>query len=118
MELKGIWETKEVYLYGQPLKKVKTAQALEVSPEKLQFSWGGTGREDHILAFTLLYQLMSKEDATHYMELFCEDFIAKIPKDDFETEFSMVYWRNNRADVGRKRNLVDKYGDAGDMDDD
>ncbi len=94
--LKGIWETKEVYLYSRPLDKEKTAQMLAIKPEQMGFDWGKNGRDAHMLAFTLLYQFMSEQETTSYAKEFCEEFIAQLPEKDFETEFNLEYWRNKK----------------------
>lgn len=94
--LKGIWETKDVYLYNRPLDKEKTAQVLEVNPDRMRFDWGSIGLNAHVLAFTLLYQFMSEQETTSYVEDFCKEFIAKLPEKDFETEFNLEYWRNKK----------------------
>ena len=119
LTLKGVWETKEVYLYGRPLEREKAAQVLEINPDEMQFEWGSTNQRAHRLAFSILYQFMPQQEASSYTKYFCKDFIAKLPENDFETEFNLEFWRNQilykRKPYTEK---IDTEGQTGNMFDD
>jgi len=118
VDIKGKWASKEIFLNGKPIEKEKIASAIEIDIHKVNISWGGTEREDQMLAFAILFKFMSKEDASEYIDELCEDLVSELPKEDFDIEFGLLHWYNDVSGAFQRGKLSDQYSAADSMDDD
>ncbi len=113
IELRGKWETKEVFVYNKQLTDEGIKKHLSNNEGDVVFNWGveeDLGAFD--LSFAILLEFLSPEDALSYTKDFRKDFIAKLPQNDFETEINLEFWRNKiltrlHLQKGKK---IDKYG--------
>jgi hypothetical protein len=110
LEIKGNWQTREIFLLGNPL----TPEVLEETDgEYKNFSWGDTSENSRLTALAILLWFLDEREAYGYLDAFLNDFVARLPRQDFEQNFGYEFWRN-RIISKRKRGKkhVDKYHQA------
>jgi hypothetical protein len=82
--LKGIAETREVWLDGKLLDPKPSQKFHNHSPDGFAWSYGGSGPAQ--LALAVMLELTGKADG--YQD-FKWDVIAGLPQEDFEIEFTL-----------------------------
>ncbi len=116
MEIKGLWDTKELFIYGFP-----------VSPEILDehnipriandFKWGDNSDGSEMAALAILLSFLEKDEALQRKDLFLRDFVMMFPQEDFELLYNYVDWRN-RNTPRRKHKLTSIMDEPPGNDDD
>ena len=87
MKIKGAWETREVYLDGKLLSPERSQGVYNHSPGG--FNWGYSGSGPSQLALAIMLEKTGKDDHYHAFKF---DFIATLPKSDFEIEIDFDSW--------------------------
>ena len=101
MEIKGFYETKEIFLITD------CGKLTEITPDKSQaiinhspdgFNWGYSGSGPAQLALAILLQLTSKDFALFHHQDFKRDFIAGLEQEeDFEIDGQTILdWINKK----------------------
>jgi hypothetical protein len=101
MEIKGFYETKEIFLItdGGKLTEItpdKSQKIINHSPDG--FNWGYSGSGPAQLALAILLELTSNDFALFNHQDFKRDFIAGLKQEkDFEIDGeTVVNWINNK----------------------
>ncbi len=84
MKIKGIWETREVFVDGKVLLPTYSQTIYNHSPDGFNWGYGGSGPAQLALAICLLKY--SVDEARHTYQNFKWDVIARLPQSDFEIE--------------------------------
>jgi len=109
LEIKGNWQTGEIFLLGNPL----TPEVLENNGgEYKTFSWGDTSEKSRLTALAILLWFLDEREAYDYLDAFLRDFVARLPRQDFEQNFGYEYWRNDILSKRGKKLTSDKYHQA------
>ncbi|MBP1909971.1 DUF6166 domain-containing protein [Methanolobus bombayensis] len=96
MKIKGVWETKELFLYGLPV----TPQILDQHsiPRSVdEFKWGDDSEGSDMAALAILLSFLEKDEALSRKNLFLRDFVMMFPQEDFELLYNYVDWRNRNT---------------------
>jgi len=88
MHIKGCFETRKVYVDGGELDPKYSQRVYNYSPDG--FDWGYDGSAQFALA--LLLTVCSSRVAVALHQKFKLDFVACLPRGDFETELDLNYW--------------------------
>ena len=91
IKLKGIWETREVFLNDELLDPKPSQRAYNHSPDGFNWGYGGSGRAQLALA-VVLWCVDVKSDAIRLHQRFKWDFITSLPQTDFEIEIDINAW--------------------------
>lgn len=109
LEIKGNWQTGEIFLLGNPL----TPEVLENNGgEYKTFSWGDTSEKSRQTALAILLWFLDEREAYDYLDAFLRDFVARLPRQDFEQNFGYEFWRNDILSNRGKKLTSDKYHQA------
>lgn len=87
IKLKGILQTGQVWLNGEPLPLEPSLKLRNHSPTG--FSWGFLGSGPSQLALALMLELYGPERALDCYMRFKEEVIGRLPQEDFETEIDL-----------------------------
>jgi hypothetical protein len=101
MEIKGFYETKEIFIIDD------NGKLKEITPEPSQklynhspagFNWGYSGSGPAQLALAILLELTSKDFALFHHQDFKRDFIAGLEQEkDFEIDGQVITdWLNHK----------------------
>jgi len=85
-KLKGIEETREIWLDGKYLKPERSQKVRNHSPDGFNWGYGGSGPAQLALAIAL--ELTGKSESYQDFK-WC--IIAKLPQTDFEIEFEFEF---------------------------
>lgn len=89
-ELKGIYETHQVFLNGTELDVSKSQKLSNHSPDGFSWGYGGSGPSQ--LSLAILYELTNDaEYSLRNYQSFKWDFISKLPQNDFIIEYEIEY---------------------------
>jgi len=95
MNIKGIWETREVLINDIPLPPAHSQRVFNHSPDG--FSWGYSGSGPAQLALAILLLATSETNAVRLHQVFKREVIAPLPQlDDFEIEIDIAQWIQNQ----------------------
>lgn len=84
INLKGDYETRNVWLNGVPLMPERSQKVCNHSPDGFAWGYGGSGPSQ--LALAILLEICEDETAKkHYMDFKWKE-IATLPKENFEKE--------------------------------
>lgn len=93
--LKGNWATREVWLNGKKLNPSKSQKISNHSPDGFNWSYGGSGPAQLALAICLeLYGGKKNEPLQFDYQQFKWDYIATLPKSDFNIELEVPDIKN------------------------
>ena len=88
MKIKGNWETREVTVDGVRLDPSPSQAVWNHSPDGFSYGYNGSGPAKLALAL-LLYAGVDKDLAVAKHQALKEEFVAKLPQSDFETELEI-----------------------------
>ena len=86
MKIKGQWNSRRVWVDGKELLPSDSQKVWNHSPDGFNWSYGGSGPAQLALA-VCLYKL-PKEEAMRRYQKFKWEVVSKLPKSDFEIEYS------------------------------
>lgn len=98
LHLKGIFQTGEVWLNGNPLSPEKSLQVINHNPKGFSWSYGGSGPAQ--LALAILLEILPGKKAAAFHQDFKWKFIATLPEKDFETELDVSGWLSEAVSTG------------------
>lgn len=98
LHLKGILQTGEMWLDGNPLSLEKSLQVINHSPKG--FSWGYGGSDPAQLALAILLECLPEKKAAAFHQDFKWKFVATLPEKDFETELDVSGWLSEAVSTG------------------
>jgi hypothetical protein len=81
MEIRGHWETKQVWIGGREVRPERSVRVRDHSPEG--FSWGDTGSGSAQLALALLLELTHEDLALLWYQEVKGHIVAGLAQDDF-----------------------------------
>lgn len=88
--IKGIWETRQVYINGEELLPGESQKVRNHSPDGFCWGYGGSGPAQSALA--ILLKFTNKNTALNLHQNFKWDIIAKLPQADFEVRLDIGKW--------------------------
>ncbi len=88
--IKGIMETRSVFIDGKSLSPAESQKVYNHSPNGFNFGYGGSGPAQ--LALAILLKFTSKNNALNLHQKFKWDIIAKLPQDDFDIRIDISKW--------------------------
>lgn len=86
--LKGEWSTRRIWLDGKELAPERSQRIRNHSPDGFAWSYGGSGPSQ--LALAILLEITDEETARKKYQDFKWNFVARLPKGDFEKEFIWI----------------------------
>ncbi len=86
MEIRGHWETKQVWIGGREVRPARSVRVRHHSPEG--FSWGDGGSGSAQLALALLLELTHENLALLWYQDVKGHIVARLAQDDFVTRLS------------------------------
>ncbi|WMW23130.1 hypothetical protein RE476_04690 [Methanolobus mangrovi] len=92
-EIKGVWETKEGFLFGSPLS-LDILDKNNIVYEETEFCWDDNSEESDTTALVILLWFLDKNETFLRKKTFLQDFVMKFLQEDFETTFNCEYWLN------------------------
>ncbi len=104
LELEGFYKTGKVYLYGIELTKDKICDTYGWETDDVYFSWGDP--EDmggFYLACAILLEVYGKEEVCKIAKQFFNDWLKRLPKEDFYREINVLVWHANASIPRNKR---------------
>lgn len=104
MKIKGVFETRRVWIDGKELFPEKSLQVRNHSPSG--FNWGYAGSGPAQLALAILLEVIPRDYAERLYQDFKFDFIAKLPQADFEREIDLEAWVNAKTPEGIPKGLA------------
>lgn len=87
--LKGIYETRQVFLNGEELLPDRSQKVINHSPDGFAWGYGGSGPAQ--LALAVLLKIMEKEKAVQRYQKFKSDVIAQLPQEDFNVRIEIAW---------------------------
>jgi hypothetical protein len=90
MKIKGIWETRKVWIDGEYLDPINSQKVYNHSPDGHCWSYSGSGPSQ--LALSILLYHFPKEKAIIWYQEFKRDVIANLPATDFELDIDLDEW--------------------------
>jgi hypothetical protein len=103
MRIVGDWDSRAVWVDGEPLDPVPSQGVWNHSPDG--FNWGYAGSGPAQLALALLLKAgLSPQRAVRLHQEFKFAVIARLPQDSFAIEFDVADWvERNAPDGGSAR---------------
>jgi len=98
MNIKGNWNTRQVYVDGKRLLPDHSQIVFNHSPDGFNWGYGGSGPAQLALAILLL--VLHEELAVNLHQEFKWEHIATLPQANFEIEIDLEEW------VAEKRFLI------------
>jgi hypothetical protein len=92
--LSGEWETRKVWLAGQPLDPKASQEVWNHSPDGFAWGYGGSGPAQ--LALAVLLKFTDKQTAIENYQDFKWEIIAQLEQKDFEVEINLNPWLEPR----------------------
>ena len=88
MSIKGVWQTRQVWIDGRELSPTLSQEVFNHSPAGFNWSYGGSGPAQ--LALALLLAFTDRSKAVRHHQDFKWRVIAKLPPGDFEIDASVI----------------------------
>lgn len=85
----GDFQTREVHIDGQLLRPDVSLKFRNHSPDGFNWGYGGSGPAQ--LALAILLKYMSPEEAIIHYQDFKWNWVAKLPREDFETRLNLKH---------------------------
>ena len=82
LKIKGIFNSKEIFLDGKPLSPRPSLEIVNHSPDGFNWGYGGSGPAQ--LALAILLSAKERKKALEQYREFTSKVIARLPQDDFE----------------------------------
>jgi hypothetical protein len=84
MRIQGIYETREVFVDGNPLSPAESHKVSNHSPDGFNWGYGGSGPSQLALAILLLVLPLRK--AVRAYQEFKWNLVARLPQGDFDVQ--------------------------------
>jgi hypothetical protein len=84
VKIKGIWNTRRVFVDGKELSPAQSLKVFNHSPDGFNWGYGGSGPAQ--LALALLLLKYPEQEAINLYQEFKWEVISKLPQSDFEIE--------------------------------
>jgi len=86
--IKGIWDSRQVYINDRVLQPVYSQLVRNYSPD---FNWGNMTSGSSQLSLALLLEYTNEEEASKLNDAFKRDIISELPTTDFEITSDVIY---------------------------
>ncbi|KXS43902.1 MAG: hypothetical protein AWU59_829 [Methanolobus sp. T82-4] len=96
LEVRGVWETKELFIYGSPLTP-EILDEHDIPRNADKFHWGDDSEGSEMAATAILLWFLEKDEVLARKNLFLRDFVMEFPQEDFELLYNYVGWRNRNT---------------------
>jgi Family of unknown function (DUF6166) len=90
MEIRGDWDTKQVWIAGREVRPERSLRVRNHSPDG--FSWGDGGNGPAQLALALLLEIATEEMALLWYQDVRSHIVAQLAQDDFVIDSHVVPW--------------------------
>jgi len=91
IHLKGDYQSREVWLNGEPLSPTPSQKLINHSPDGFAWGYGGSGPAQ--LALAILLSRLTESEAVEMYQEFKWQVVARLPRSDFDVKIDLNTFR-------------------------